>query len=74
MANNLRCRKDSEARMNGEGSLSQMGKDTLYNPNKAKEFAKAKADLQAHDGIPNHLTFHKLLSTYTEGIKQSPIL
>ena len=48
------------------------GKDTLYNPNKAKEeFAKAKADLQAQGvEFPIHLDL-PTSSTYTEGIKQA---
>ena len=47
------------------------GKDTLYNPTKAKEeFAKAKADLQAQGvEFPIHLDL-PTSSTYTEGIKQ----
>ena len=51
------------------------GKDTLYNPNKAKEeFAKAKADLQAQGvEFPIHLDL-PTSSTYTEGIKTGPIL
>ena len=48
------------------------GKDTLYNPSKAKEeFAKAKADLQAQGvEFPIHLDL-PTSSTYTEGIKQA---
>ena len=48
------------------------GKDTLYNPTKAKEeFAKAKADLQAQGvEFPIHLDL-PTSSTYTEGIKQA---
>ena len=48
------------------------GKDTLYNPRKAKEeFAKAKADLQAQGvEFPIHLDL-PTSSTYTEGIKQA---
>ena len=48
------------------------GKDTLYNPNKAKEeFAKAKADLQSQGvEFPIHLDL-PTSSTYTEGIKQA---
>lgn len=48
------------------------GKDTLYNPNKAKEeFTKAKADLQAQGvEFPIHLDL-PTSSTYTEGIKQA---
>ncbi|OFQ80209.1 peptide ABC transporter substrate-binding protein [Streptococcus sp. HMSC065C01] len=48
------------------------GKDTLYNPNKAKEeFAKAKADLQAQGvEFPIHLDL-PTSSTYTDGIKQA---
>ena len=48
------------------------GKDTLYNPSKAKEeFAKAKADLQAQGvEFPIHLDLPSS-STYTEGIKQA---
>ena len=48
------------------------GKDTLYNPNKAKEeFAKAKADLQAQGvEFPIHFDL-PTSSTYTEGIKQA---
>lgn len=48
------------------------GKDTLYNPNKAKEeFAKAKADLQAQGvEFPIHLDL-PTSSTFTEGIKQA---
>ena len=48
------------------------GKDTLYNPSKAKEeFAKAKADLQAQGvEFPIHLDL-TTSSTYTEGIKQA---
>ena len=48
------------------------GKDTLYNPSKAKEeFAKAKADLQAQGvEFPIHLDI-PTSSTYTEGIKQA---
>ena len=48
------------------------GKDTLYNPTKAKEeFAKAKADLQAQGvEFPIHLDL-PTSSTFTEGIKQA---
>lgn len=48
------------------------GKDTLYNPNKAKEeFAKAKADLQSQGvEFPIHLDL-PTSSTFTEGIKQA---
>ena len=48
------------------------GKDTLYNPTKAKEeFAKAKADLQAQGvEFPIHLDL-PTSSTYTDGIKQA---
>ena len=48
------------------------GKDTLYNPSKAKEeFAKAKADLQAQGvEFPIHLDL-PTSSTFTEGIKQA---
>ena len=48
------------------------GKDTLYNPSKAKEeFSKAKADLQAQGvEFPIHLDL-PTSSTYTEGIKQA---
>lgn len=48
------------------------GKDTLYNPTRAKEeFAKAKADLQAQGvEFPIHLDL-PTSSTYTEGIKQA---
>ena len=48
------------------------GKDTLYNPSKAKEeFAKAKADLQAQGvEFPIHLDL-PTSSTYTDGIKQA---
>ena len=48
------------------------GKDTLYNPTKAKEeFAKAKADMQAQGvEFPIHLDL-PTSSTYTEGIKQA---
>ena len=48
------------------------GKDTLYNPNKAKEeFAKAKAELQSQGvEFPIHLDL-PTSSTYTEGIKQA---
>ena len=48
------------------------GKDTLYNPSKAKEeFAKAKADLQAQGAeFPIHWDL-PTSSTYTEGIKQA---
>ena len=48
------------------------GKDTLYNPSRAKEeFAKAKADLQAQGvEFPIHLDL-PTSSTYTEGIKQA---
>ena len=48
------------------------GKDTLYNPTKAKEeFAKAKADLQSQGvEFPIHLDL-PTSSTYTEGIKQA---
>ena len=48
------------------------GKDTLYNPSKAKEeFVKAKADLQAQGvEFPIHLDL-PTSSTYTEGIKQA---
>ena len=48
------------------------GKDTLYNPSKAKEeFTKAKADLQAQGvEFPIHLDL-PTSSTYTEGIKQA---
>ena len=48
------------------------GKDTLYNPSKAKEeFAKAKADLQSQGvEFPIHLDL-PTSSTYTEGIKQA---
>lgn len=48
------------------------GKETLYNPSKAKEeFAKAKADLQAQGvEFPIHLDL-PTSSTYTEGIKQA---
>lgn len=48
------------------------GKDTLYNPSKAKEeFAKAKADLQPQGvEFPIHLDL-PTSSTYTEGIKQA---
>ena len=48
------------------------GKDTLYNPSKAKEeFAKAKAELQAQGvEFPIHLDL-PTSSTYTEGIKQA---
>lgn len=48
------------------------GKDTLYNPSKAKEeFAKAEADLQAQGvEFPIHLDL-PTSSTYTEGIKQA---
>lgn len=53
------------------GSVAD-GKDTLYNPSKAKEeFAKAKADLQAQGvEFPIHLDL-PTSSTYTEGIKQA---
>lgn len=55
-----------------EGVSVADGKDTLYNPNKAKEeFAKAKADLQAQGvEFPIHLDL-PTSSTYTEGIKQA---
>ena len=48
------------------------GKDTLYNPSKAKEeFAKAKAELQSQGvEFPIHLDL-PTSSTYTEGIKQA---
>lgn len=48
------------------------GKDTLYNPTRAKEeFAKAKADLQAQGvEFPIHLDL-PTSSTFTEGIKQA---
>ena len=48
------------------------GKDTLYNPTKAKEeFAKAKAELQAQGvEFPIHLDL-PTSSTFTEGIKQA---
>ena len=48
------------------------GKDTLYNPTKAKEeFAKAKAELQSQGvEFPIHLDL-PTSSTYTEGIKQA---
>lgn len=48
------------------------GKDTLYNPTKAKEeFAKAKADLQSQGvEFPIHLDL-PTSSTFTEGIKQA---
>ena len=48
------------------------GKDTLYNPTRAKEeFAKAKADLQAQGvEFPIHLDL-PTSSTYTEEIKQA---
>ena len=48
------------------------GKDTLYNPSKAKEeFAKAKADLQSQGvEFPIHLDL-PTSSTFTEGIKQA---
>ena len=48
------------------------GKDTLYNPSKAKEeFAKAKAELQSQRvEFPIHLDL-PTSSTYTEGIKQA---
>ena len=48
------------------------GKDTQYNPTKAKEeFAKAKADLQAQGvEFPIHLDL-PTSSTFTEGIKQA---
>ena len=51
------------------------GKDTLYNPSKAKEeFAKAKADLQAQGvEFPIHLDL-PTSSTYTEWNQTSPIL
>ena len=48
------------------------GKDTLYNPTKAKEeFAKAKAELQSQGvEFPIHLDL-PTSSTFTEGIKQA---
>ena len=48
------------------------GKDTLYNPSKAKEeFAKAKAELQSQGvEFPIHLDL-PTSSTFTEGIKQA---
>ena len=65
--------KDLEAyRDEWKGVSVADGKDTLYNPTKAKEeFAKAKADLQAQGvEFPIHLDL-PTSSTYTEGIKQA---
>jgi len=72
-------RKAYVAQTNGEAGANKWkgvsvadGKDTLYNPSKAKEeFAKAKADLQAQGvEFPIHLDL-PTSSTYTEGIKQA---
>ena len=74
MANNLGMqKKDLEAYGDEWKGVSVAdGKDTLYNPTKAKEeFCKAKAEFQAQGvEFPIHLDL-PTSSTYTEGIKQA---